>query len=369
MARDAAPWEQGSIDGFRLVEPAKAEQDARQITAAAHWPAVQRAREACERIVTSSLFYASPMSMNPPADHADLPSECWLVFVNRAQFHYTPGWTQVPAPLFEGDMPRSSHLVKILLPLIFVQPAVYMDFKLTVMRCYAAGPLFAAAKRNDSDLILVHHRHGARSVQVELGETAYAMRSRHFEAAQLQQILTQLDEQRRRIVSDGFALNRSLNLPDCYFIIWPSSGRSLQQTLARRWYYEVAHYSMREQTSFNWVATMVPVLRQRFVDRRYMTNAVKPCSCARGGGGERPRPGGACFNASSPRLVKRLAVGDTSGWQFDAPPCCDRMAPASIATLSAARCCVLARRAAPPSMPDSKLELQACTPRTMAARL
>lgn len=358
------PWELGLLDGFPYLNADWVKQDAKQITSAAHWPAIRRARAKCEFVMTSALYYTRPSTMNPPAQH-DIPPWCWLAFVNRLGLHYTPGWTQVLAPLFEDDLPRSSHLTKIILPLIFVQPVIYMDFKLTVMRCFNARPLARKTITSTAGLVLVHHRHGARSVDVELSETRYAMHHRNFSLQQRLKIIDQLDQQRKRMIEDGFIVNQTRLVPDCYFLIWTSHNRSIQRILARRWYYEVAHYSMREQTSFNWVAAMVPLLQKTFLDRSYMQKAVRPCSCEIST--RRLGAGGACFARGGERLVSRLGVGDTSGWQFDVPAGCLGLPDLDMANLSAEECCARARYAAPATKLQ-ELRLESCASERQSCR-
>ena len=233
--------------------------------------------------------------------------------------------------------------MKILLPLLFVQPVVYMDFKLTVMRCYLSNPYFSVTDQS-AHVHLIHHRHGARSVDLELAETHYAMLHRKFNRTELTKIVEDIRAQKLRMMKAGFVLNQTRLVPDCLFILWPAHGRSVQRAFARRWYYEVAHHSMREQTNFNWVASMFPALNKSFHSRAYLKVGTRPCTCQPWNTRESAGPGGACFDRATIRMVPRLGIADTPGYQWDPPSGCPSasggpQSSAYLSNLSASECC------------------------------
>ena len=341
--------------------------DAAQIAAVDSLREVVWAREHCRRIVVTAIYYVRSMSLLPPASHATLDRRCWLVFVNHDD-HYTPGWTKVNGTLAAGDHPRSAHLVKIIPPLIFTQPVFYMDFKLTYCRSFYDEPLFRALQTPRVEpvglFMSMHPRITRETVQIELYKTRVAMQKRHMARS----VFYDLDAQGSRIERAGFRMNQTGVLPDCWLMLWPGHAvkKREQQIFARRWYYEVAHFSMREQTNFNWIASMVPGLNWAFV-HRYYTRDAKLSDPARLTNGSTVGANGCpcnvervlCPNASQPGvcahpprtlcpppcssdvepsfLVERIAPGDTAGFQFSPPsPRCEGEHEAQLST---ERCC------------------------------
>ena len=213
---------------------------------------------------------------------------------------------------------------------------------------------------------MVSHPRPFQTLAVEFDHTKRAMRSRRMRRG----VFYDLDAQRERIVRDGFPMNSTM-LPDCWFILWPGHAVQMQaqQTFARRWYYEVAHFSMREQTNFNWIVSMVPELTWLRLHRNYAGAAlardfltvdnssvassdtgcacnVKKVACPN----ERMQAGVCsvpprtlcpppCVSDTEPSyLVSRIGAADTAGFQFKPPTprCSDRRQEAH---LTAEVCC------------------------------
>eukprot|EP00966_Prymnesium_polylepis_P331893 7387450-Prymnesium_polylepis.1 len=313
------------------------------------------------------------MSMEAPLSHATLAPGCWLAFVSH-RGHYTPGWTMVDGTLASRDFPRSAHLVKIVLPLVFSQPACYMDFKLTYIRGYRDADLFRALQPSPKytatqvGLFMVYHpRCAYQNLQTEFDHTYHAMRSRGMGGS----VFHDLDAQHERITRAGFPMSQTGILPDAWFILWPghASKGPQQKVFAQRWYYEVAHFSMREQTNFNWIVSMVPELEWTFLARNYAGGALAdgprdasrlsnvstagtngcycnvrrvPCPnrrlpgvCASAEHALCPPP---CVSDVEPSyMAHRIGAADTDGFQFKPPG--PRCSPEKQALLSSELCC------------------------------
>ena len=171
-----------------------------------------------------------------------------------ARRHLFPGWTVIEADEFTRllDFQRSAHLIKIIPPLAWERPTIYMDLKLTVGYCYTFDGLMErlSRRRNISawDLLVTANTHARKTLTEEFDGTRSHLRSRHSKPS----VLTEIDEQEARITAAGHPMDRTGVVPDTYFVVWTMANASTANAFARVWFHEVFQFSMREQLSFDW---------------------------------------------------------------------------------------------------------------------
>lgn len=287
--------------------------------------AVAAARKLCRHswVVVTAIFRANPTAILAPRSHAPLDPACWLAFVDRADKHQAPGWSQVPLVLFP-EWERNANIIKVMPPLLFDESSVfYLDLTLTRARCFAfphlvrgkelasapvagvapTSPLQTSSTSSSSVHLFasaIPSWSGRSSVPVQLDMTrAWIARRNDTKAAGE---LLDLEDAMRADVKhfNSSSLDKRL-IPDTMFMAWPrevrhSLGQStrggssseaangdgdfnaMQQMLSRGWFHEVARRSAYEKASFAWVASKLPTpLRKLFVSSLYIYEPEQRC--------------------------------------------------------------------------------------------
>ena len=260
------------------------ESDVQLLEFARGLPAIAAARKLCRHswVVVTAIFRVNPTSILAPRSHAPLDPACWLAFVDRADKHPTPGWSQVPLVLFP-EWERNANLAKVMPPLLFAESSVfYLDLTLTRARCFAfphlvrgkelaSAPVAGVSSSPPSSPSLhlfasaIPSWSGRSSVPVQLDMTRAWIAKRNDSKA-----ATELQDLEDAMRGDDKTFNSSSIekrlIPDTMFMAWPrehrrgisppvrggSSGgtppvgddvNAVQQILSRSWFHEVARRS------------------------------------------------------------------------------------------------------------------------------
>ena len=214
-------------------------------------------------------------TLRPPDTNT---SECWLAFVDRSE-HAVPGWTKVPLLLF-GTYERNENFVKVMLPAVFAQRAVFLNHALPEARCFKlshitrAPELARGASKQPHVLASKIPSWSGRSIlsnQLDITREFAAKRNRTADLADLAKLQTRME-------SAGFN-SSAPNLPrilDTLWMVWPLVDEVVQR-FSRLWIHEVARYSSFEKASYPWVFSRVPEFKPWLTDAIYIYSPEQRC--------------------------------------------------------------------------------------------
>jgi hypothetical protein len=238
-------------------------------------PTVMEARRACKMVVLTVLFSGPPSSLVPPQSHAPLGSACWLALIAGA--HQTPEWTPAPIELpgTSGDGARATLALKAMVPLLFDQPVIFLDRKLTTVRCFSFPHLVRAGElAHDSpphlfaSAIPPWYAHGATL------EKQFAWERSKRSDGSLPPSLAEMESEMR--TDPTVDLSRDGLFCATLWMIWRSDNAS--RAVSHRWLRAISRGALNDKVSFAWAASVVPSFRKRCTSHySYIYSSDKKC--------------------------------------------------------------------------------------------